>query len=51
MSTLSIFNPANGQLVNTLPAADAASVAAKASARRPAQTPWAATPRATRKTG
>ena len=49
MSTLSIFNPANGQLVNTLPADDAASVAAKASAARAAQTAWAATPLSTRK--
>ena len=49
MSTLSIFNPANGQLVNTLPADDAASVAAKATGARAAQSAWAATPLATRK--
>jgi acyl-CoA reductase-like NAD-dependent aldehyde dehydrogenase len=49
MSTLSIFNPANGQLVNTLPADDAASVAAKATAARAAQSAWAATPLAARK--
>ena len=49
MSTLSIFNPANGQLVNTLPADDAASVATKAAAARSAQAAWAATPLATRK--
>ena len=35
MSTLSIFNPANCQLVNTLPADDADSFAAKATAARP----------------
>ena len=50
MSTLSIFNPANGQLVNTLPADDAASVATKATAARAAQTAWAATPLSKRKT-
>ena len=32
MSTLKIFNPANGQLITELPADDAASVAAKAAA-------------------
>ncbi|MBJ7421063.1 MAG: aldehyde dehydrogenase family protein, partial [Rhodoferax sp.] len=50
MSTLSIFNPADGQLVNTLPADDAASVATKATAARSAQAAWAATPLSTRKT-
>ena len=42
MNTLAIYNPANGQLITTLPADDAASVAAKASRARAAQPAWAA---------
>ena len=50
MTTLAIHNPANGQLITTLPADDAASVAAKATAARAAQPAWAAVPLAQRKT-
>jgi acyl-CoA reductase-like NAD-dependent aldehyde dehydrogenase len=42
MSTLTIHNPAIGELLFTLPADDAASVAAKAAAARAAQPAWAA---------
>jgi acyl-CoA reductase-like NAD-dependent aldehyde dehydrogenase len=49
MNTLAIHNPANGQLITTLPADDAASVAAKAVTARAAQAAWAATPMAVRK--
>jgi acyl-CoA reductase-like NAD-dependent aldehyde dehydrogenase len=49
MNTLAIHNPANGQLITTLPADDAASVAAKTAAARAAQPAWAATPMAQRK--
>ena len=48
MPTLSLHNPATGALITTLPADDAASVAAKAAAARAAQPPWAATPIAQR---
>jgi acyl-CoA reductase-like NAD-dependent aldehyde dehydrogenase len=48
-STLAIHNPATGQTITTLPADDAASVAAKAAAARAAQPAWAATPLARRK--
>jgi acyl-CoA reductase-like NAD-dependent aldehyde dehydrogenase len=44
-----IHNPATGQLITTLPADDAASVAAKAAAARAAQPAWAATTMAERK--
>ncbi|PKO40101.1 MAG: aldehyde dehydrogenase [Betaproteobacteria bacterium HGW-Betaproteobacteria-3] len=44
MNTLAIHNPADGQLITTLPADDAASVAAKASRARAAQPAWAAQP-------
>ncbi|WP_088278421.1 aldehyde dehydrogenase family protein [Ideonella sp. A 288] len=44
MPTLDIHNPATGALVTTLPADDAASVAAKATAARAAQPAWAAVP-------
>jgi acyl-CoA reductase-like NAD-dependent aldehyde dehydrogenase len=44
MSTLNIFNPADGELVIALPADDAESVAAKAAAARAAQPGWAALP-------
>ena len=50
MTTLAIHNPANGQLITTLPADDTASVAAKAAAARAAQPAWAAVPLAQRKT-
>jgi len=49
MSTLSIFNPATGQQINTLPADDAATVATKAAAARAAQAAWARTPLLSRK--
>lgn len=49
MTTLSIHNPATGTLITTLPADDAASVAAKAIAARAAQPVWAAVPMAQRK--
>jgi acyl-CoA reductase-like NAD-dependent aldehyde dehydrogenase len=48
MSQLSIHNPATGELITTLPADDAASVAAKAQAARAAQAAWAARPLAER---
>jgi acyl-CoA reductase-like NAD-dependent aldehyde dehydrogenase len=48
MSTLQLHNPATGQLITTLPADDAASVAAKAAAARAAQPAWAAVPMAER---
>ena len=48
MSTLAIHNPADGRLITTVPADDAASVAARAAAARAAQPAWAATPLATR---
>lgn len=44
MSELSIHNPATGELITTLPADDAASVAAKARAARQAQAVWALRP-------
>jgi acyl-CoA reductase-like NAD-dependent aldehyde dehydrogenase len=46
--TLQVHNPATGQLVATLPADDAASVAAKAALARAAQPAWAARPMAER---
>jgi len=49
MNTLAIHNPANGQLITTLPADDATSVATKTAAARVAQPAWAATPMAERK--
>jgi acyl-CoA reductase-like NAD-dependent aldehyde dehydrogenase len=49
MNTLAIHNPANGQLITTLPADDATSVATKTTAARVAQPAWAATPMAERK--
>ncbi|MGV3572436.1 MAG: aldehyde dehydrogenase family protein [Ramlibacter sp.] len=48
MTTLSIHNPANGELIIALPADDAESVAAKAAAARAAQPAWAAQPLAQR---
>ena len=44
MGTLDIHNPATGQLITTLVADDAASVAAKARSARAAQPAWAAVP-------
>jgi acyl-CoA reductase-like NAD-dependent aldehyde dehydrogenase len=44
MPTLTINNPATGQVIDERPADDAASVAAKAAAARAAQPAWAATP-------
>ena len=49
MNTLAIHNPANGQLITTLPADDATSVGTKTAAARVAQPAWAATPMAERK--
>jgi len=49
MSTLSIHNPATGELITTLPADDASSVAAKAQAARAAQAVWASKPLEQRK--
>jgi acyl-CoA reductase-like NAD-dependent aldehyde dehydrogenase len=49
MSTLSIHNPATGDLITTLPADDAASVAAKYQAARAAQPLWAQRPLSQRK--
>lgn len=49
MSTLSIHDPATGELVIALPADDAASVAFKARIARAAQPGWAAQPLAERK--
>ncbi len=48
MTTLKIHNPATGALLAELPADDAASVAAKATAARAAQPAWAALPMAER---
>ncbi|MDB5751641.1 MAG: aldehyde dehydrogenase [Ramlibacter sp.] len=44
MTTLSIHNPADGELIIALPADDAESVAAKTAAARAAQPAWAALP-------
>ncbi|HUG20959.1 aldehyde dehydrogenase family protein [Piscinibacter sp.] len=49
MGTLQIHNPANGRLVDEIPADDAASVAEKANRVRAAQPAWAAAPMAERK--
>jgi acyl-CoA reductase-like NAD-dependent aldehyde dehydrogenase len=49
MSILSIHNPATGELITTLPADDAASVAAKYQAARAAQPLWAQRPLSQRK--
>lgn len=48
MNKLQVHNPATGQLITTLPADDAASVATKAAAARAAQPAWAAVPMAER---
>ena len=47
-ATLDIHNPWTGQVLQTVPADDAASVAAKAAAARAAQPAWAALPMADR---
>ncbi len=49
MPQLAIHNPANDTLITSLPADDAASVAAKAARARAAQPAWAAVPLAQRK--
>ena len=49
MTQLSIYNPANGTLITTLPADDATTVATKAKQARAAQAGWAATSLADRK--
>lgn len=49
MTQLSIYNPASGSLITTLPADDAATVAAKAQQARAAQPAWAGQPLAHRK--
>ena len=49
MKQISVHNPATGELLATLPADDATTVAAKAAAARAAQPSWAATPLAQRK--
>ena len=49
MNTLNVYNPATGELSSALPADDAASVCAKASQTRAAQTTWAKVPLADRK--
>jgi acyl-CoA reductase-like NAD-dependent aldehyde dehydrogenase len=49
MNTLAVHNPATGELITSLPADDAASVAAKARRARAAQPAWAAAPLAERK--
>jgi acyl-CoA reductase-like NAD-dependent aldehyde dehydrogenase len=49
MTELAVHNPATGELITRLPAADAASVQAKYTAARAAQPAWAVTPLAERK--
>ena len=49
MNALNVYNPATGELISTLPADDAASVAAKAAQARAAQTTWSKIPLAERK--
>ncbi|MBI5280015.1 MAG: aldehyde dehydrogenase family protein [Burkholderiales bacterium] len=49
MNELKVHNPATGELIATLPADDATSVAAKAGGARVAQAAWAAQPLAQRK--
>ena len=49
MNTLNVYNPATGEPIGALPADDAASVCAKASQARAAQTTWAKVPLADRK--
>jgi acyl-CoA reductase-like NAD-dependent aldehyde dehydrogenase len=49
MNLLAVYNPASGELLASLPADDAASVAAKARAARAAQPAWAARPLAERR--
>ena len=49
MTSLNVYNPATGELISTLPADDAASVATKALHARAAQTGWAKVPLSDRK--
>ena len=49
MNQLAVHNPATGELITTLPADDAASVAAKYQAARAAQPLWASRPLQQRK--
>ena len=49
MNPLNVYNPATGELISTLPADDAVSVAAKAAQARIAQAAWAKVPMAERK--
>ena len=49
MNPLNVYNPATGELISTLPADDAVSVAAKAAQARVAQPAWAKVPMAERK--
>ena len=49
MNPLNVYNPATGELISTLPADDAVSVAAKAAQARIAQPAWAKVPMAERK--
>ena len=49
MNPLNVYNPATAELISTLPADDAVSVAAKAAQARIAQAAWAKVPMAERK--
>ena len=49
MNSLNVYNPATSELISTLPADDAASVATKAAQARAAQATWAKVPLADRK--
>ena len=49
MNPLNVYDPATGELISTLPADDAVSVAAKAAQARIAQAAWAKVPMAERK--
>ena len=49
MNPLNVYNPATGELISTLPADDAVSVAAKAAQARIAHAAWAKVPMAERK--
>ncbi len=49
MNTLNVYNPATGELISTLPADSASSVAARAEQARLAQAAWASMPLSERK--
>jgi acyl-CoA reductase-like NAD-dependent aldehyde dehydrogenase len=49
MNSLNVYNPATGELITTLPADDAATVATKSAAAHSAQPAWAKTPMTERK--